>query len=369
MQPKAEGLHLRHWRADDIDTVYRACQDPAIQRWTGVPSPYLPEHAREYVTAVAPAGWQDGTSAHFAVTDAQTDELLGSCGLPSIDRVRRSAEVGYWVAPWARGRGVATRATRAVSRWAFDELGMKRVIWQAEIGNHASRLVARRAGFRIEGYLRLADAGQEAWVGSLLPGDPTEVDVPELEEQRAAIFGAPQPRLRCGPQPRLDGILRAPDERDIDAMVAACRDPETVRWTTVPNPYERRHAEDFALRVTAAKWARGDGVVYAITDPHDAWVGSIDLSLAPTDPYAGEVGFLVAPESRGRGYAVAALRALAEWGFDELGLARIVWKAHVGNVASRRVAEKAGFTIEGTLRGDLNHRGERKDAWVGGLTR
>lgn len=366
----ADGLLLRPWRPDDADAVHRACQDPDIQLWTRVPSPYLPEHARHFVAEFTPAAWAAGTGAHFAVTDAPGGELLGSCGLVTIDRVLRSAEVGYWTAPWARGRSVATRATRAVSRWAFDALDMRRVVWQAAVGNHASLLVALRAGFRIEGGLRLAEGhplgGHDAWVGSLLPDDPTETAVDPLTVRRVAVFGHPQPILTAKAS---DGEirLRRPEERDLDAMVTACRDPESVRWTTVPDPYERGHAEDFALRITPQKWARGEGAVYAIADPADAWVGSIDLRIAPGDPLTADVGFLVAPQARGRGYAPAALRALCDWGFDTLGLARIEWKAHVGNVPSRRVAEKAGFTIEGTLRGDLAHRGQHRDAWIGGL--
>jgi RimJ/RimL family protein N-acetyltransferase len=60
----------------------------------------------------------------------------------------------------------------------------------------------------------------------------------------------------------------------------------------------------------------------------------------------------------------AALRAAARFGVQELGLKRIEWKAHVGNDASRRVAEKAGFTMEGILRQGCAARGERFDAWL-----
>ncbi|HEX2771254.1 MAG TPA: GNAT family N-acetyltransferase [Micromonosporaceae bacterium] len=171
----ADGLLLRGWQPDDAEAVHRACQDPDIQRWTTVPSPYLPEHARDFVAKIAPDVWAERSAAPFAVCDAATGELLASCGLVSIDRAGRWAEIGYWTAPWARGRGVAVRAVRAVARWAFEFLDVRRLVWQAEVGNHASRLVALRAGFGVDGRLRLADphpqGTSDGWIGSLLPPD------------------------------------------------------------------------------------------------------------------------------------------------------------------------------------------------------
>jgi RimJ/RimL family protein N-acetyltransferase len=58
---------------------------------------------------------------------------------------------------------------------------------------------------------------------------------------------------------------------------------------------------------------------------------------------------------------------MAEWGIDALGLARIVWRARVGNEASRRVAEKAGFTYEGIARTAWKQRDEHRDVWVASL--
>lgn len=98
-------------------------------------------------------------------------------------------------------------------------------------------------------------------------------------------------------------------------------------------------------------------------------LGHDDRVEPPELTATGDVGFLVAPGTRGRGYAPAALAALCAWGFAALGLLRIEWRARVGNDGSRRAAEKAGFAYEGTAGGALNFRGERVDAWVGGLVR
>ncbi|MGH3647775.1 MAG: GNAT family N-acetyltransferase [Micromonosporaceae bacterium] len=368
-----DDLLIRPWRESDADAVYRACQDPMIHQWTTVPSPYLPEHAAEFTGTRSPAGWQDGSSANFGVFDAGTGELLGSNGVVTIDARTATGELGYWTAPWARGRDVTVRASRAVAGWAFGTLGLERLIWQAMIGNWASRLVGLRAGFRIEGRLRLVHPGQpgavEGWVGSMLPSDLTD-ELPagfgpdSLVARRAKVFGQPQPVLRAE-APSGPITLRRPTERDLDAMVASCRDPESVRWTTVPDPYHRSDAEWY-LRHIADQWADGAGLLCGLYDDADNYCGSFGLRLM-ADPQIGDVGFLVSPWARGKGYASAAVRALCKWGFDQLDLSRIEWRAHVGNHASKRVAEKAGFVLEGTERAGCPQRGERRDSWVAAL--
>jgi len=55
---------------------------------------------------------------------------------------------------------------------------------------------------------------------------------------------------------------------------------------------------------------------------------------------------------------------MAAWGFSALGLARIEWRAYVGNDTSRRIAEQCGFTVEGTLRAGGRQRSERRDVWI-----
>ncbi|WP_410820400.1 GNAT family N-acetyltransferase [Micromonospora sp. 050-3] len=369
-----DGVLLRPWRETDAEAVHRACQDPDIQRWTTVPRPYRPEHALGFVTEMSRTAWAEGTGAPFAVCDPSTGELLGSCGLISIDE-NGTGEIGYWTAPWSRGRGVMVRAARAVARWSFATLGLRRLIWQAEVGNHASRLVALRAGFRIDGRLRLANpalhGSADGWIGSLLPGEVPAAGSTgpagpgTLAARRAAVFGRPQPVLFAETKAG-ELRLRPMEEQDLDAVVHTSRDPETIRWTTVPDPYERADAQGFQAYGRDA-WARGDAACFVVADPDDRYAGTLDLRLSPADPLVADVGFVTAPAARGRGYLPAALVALSAWGFSTLGLARIEWKANVGNTASRRAAEKAGFLIEGTARGGVQHRGDRVDVWVGAL--
>jgi len=167
--------HLRAWQPGDADAVHAACQDPDVQRWTSVPSPYTREDARVFVEEVSPAEWDAGTGAHFAVLDATTASLLASVGLLGINRRRLLAELGYWCAPQARGRGVVTQAATVLCRWGFAELGLQRIAWTAQLDNAASWRVAQKIGFRHEGIARngLDHRGTQvdALVAGLVPAD------------------------------------------------------------------------------------------------------------------------------------------------------------------------------------------------------
>jgi RimJ/RimL family protein N-acetyltransferase len=158
-------IALRPFTADDIPAITAACQDPEIPRWTRVPSPYTEQDARAFVS-----GAVEGS---FAIVDARTGELLGSIGVRQLgDGV---GQIGYWITCEARGRGVATRALGAISRWAFDTLELARLQLITEPENLASQRVAEKARFRCEGLLRafaeLKGRRPDFYMYSLLPGE------------------------------------------------------------------------------------------------------------------------------------------------------------------------------------------------------
>jgi RimJ/RimL family protein N-acetyltransferase len=147
---------LRRWRSEDAPDVTRACDDPLMARWLPLPTPYTAEDGVHYVDVSTATSWADGRAAELAVTDAATDELLGACGLKLGARALGVGEVGYWTAPWARGRGVAGRAAAVIAQWGLTTLGLSRVELLAAVGNEASQRAAERAGYVREGVLRSA---------------------------------------------------------------------------------------------------------------------------------------------------------------------------------------------------------------------
>jgi len=143
--PSDAVVALRPWRDDDVPFLLEACNDPEIARFTELPSPYTREHARAWVPS---ARWllELDREAHLAVADAATGAPLGACGLVKVDWRGGVGEAGYWTAPAARGRGVATRALRLLGAWALGPVGLRVVRLRIHAENTVSQGVARRAG-------------------------------------------------------------------------------------------------------------------------------------------------------------------------------------------------------------------------------
>jgi RimJ/RimL family protein N-acetyltransferase len=141
---------LRMVRPTDADAVYRACQDPLIARFVPIPQPYTREIAKEFAES-GPEEWARGEHV-FAIVDAATDELLGA--IARHPPRGHHVQFGYWVAPWARGRGVATRALRLIVDWTLETTDLVRLELYTDIDNDASGRVALRAGFEREGVRR-----------------------------------------------------------------------------------------------------------------------------------------------------------------------------------------------------------------------
>ncbi|MFD5701856.1 GNAT family N-acetyltransferase [Streptomyces lasiicapitis] len=168
-----ERLLLRTFTPDDTDEVYAACQDPEIQRWTTIPSPYSRADAEGFIGRMVPDGWRYDTEYTWAVRPRGGGPLLAAT---SLHHPRASAwEIGFWTAGEHRGQGYMTEAVQALAHWAFERLGCTRLEWRAEVGNRGSRAVAEKSGFTMEGTLRAALLNKgtlrDCWVGALLPTD------------------------------------------------------------------------------------------------------------------------------------------------------------------------------------------------------
>ena len=163
-------------------------------------------------------------------------------------------------------------------------------------------------------------------------------------------------------------VLRALDETDIEAVAEACNDPETVRWLPLPRPYGRPEARWFIDIFAPTTRASGVGIVRAVAR-EGRLVGCVDVKRVDWAARTAEVGYWVAPWDRGSGTATSATRTISEWMLRDRGFERVELRAATGNLASQRVAEKAGFLREGVARNAGRVHGGRVDLVVYSLTR
>lgn len=158
-----------------------------------------------------------------------------------------------------------------------------------------------------------------------------------------------------------DGVvlLRAHRAADAPRIIEQCRDAATLRFTTVPRPYDDAAARDF-LELVRRGWTEALGGdpravrhwAIARVDASDLFLGSIDLR--PSGGGSADVGFGLHPDARGAGLMARAVRLLQAYAVRELAAHTLRWRALVGNWASRRVAWACGFSHEGTLRALLS---------------
>lgn len=161
--------------------------------------------------------------------------------------------------------------------------------------------------------------------------------------------------------------LRAPTTADIDAVYEACQDRDIQRWTTVPSPYRRADAEYYVSRVCAEGWRQGSEFTFGAVETADQDVLVAAIGLSMRSARTGEIGFWTARDHRGRGLMTEAVQAVVHWGFTRVPVDRIIWRAEVGNIASRATALRAGFVPEGVERAGILNNGVRRDCWVAAL--
>ncbi|MEF3403534.1 GNAT family N-acetyltransferase [Agromyces sp. CCNWLW203] len=166
--------------------------------------------------------------------------------------------------------------------------------------------------------------------------------------------------------------LRCPSEVDIPRIAEICGDAAIAEFTTVPYPYETKHARGFVVDVIPAGWASGSSLTWGIYELSGLRILGV-VSLSRIEAGMAELGYWIDPEARGRGLMTEAAARVVEYALAEapvgLGLDRLGWEAITTNIASARVAQKLGFTWEGQRRGAGVRFGQRYDLTLAGLVR
>ncbi|HEY9524454.1 MAG TPA: GNAT family N-acetyltransferase [Thermopolyspora sp.] len=298
---------------------------------------------------------RSGQGIHLAIL---ADGLLvGAISLFKTMWGAGTTEVGYGVHPAHRGQGYATEAVRCLCQWALGDGGLRRVELRANLDNGASIRVAEKSGFARDGLLRGAgfesDGPHDIVVFGRLRGDP------------------PMPRTGFGTGLCLESdrlILRPFGAGDADDVFDAVDgDFEINRWMPWARGYTREHSLQWCVR-----FAHADpiGSAQFALEPRrrGRLAGAAGVHRADWERGTAEVGYWIAPWARRLGYATEATRTVSGYLLDH-GFHRIELLVAVGNLASRAVARRAGFTEEGVLRKAVPLPGEYGDAVLYSLVR
>lgn len=337
-----EGVRLRPVRPGDADDLARGHRDPLTRRF--VPAAggasgadrYTGDHAARVVAA---------GGAVFAIADPATDRLLGAIELDRAAAGRQQGEISFWVGPWARRRGVATAAVRALTGYAF-RTGLQRLELLVHWENPGGQRVALATGYRREGVRRGAARSRDGGRDELLAYARLADDPP-----------GPAPRLLPDlPGGELtDGVvtLRPLGEGDEEfyTELHAVRD---VIETSVPP--EQPTPADVRRRcgTAAAHWLDGSRADLVIVDTASGSpTGGIGLFYQEPPTGQAMIGYSQLPSWRGRGHTTRAVQLLSLWVFAETDIARLIAGTLPTNTGSQRVLEKAGFQREAYLRSRL----------------
>ena len=143
-------------------------------------------------------------------------------------------------------------------------------------------------------------------------------------------------------------LLRPWEEDDLDGLAAALQEAEVRRWN---DPGSLTSEDVRAVLVRRRDWSAGTQAAFAVVPAAGGeLLGSVSLHSIDREQGDAEVGYWTVAAARGQAVAVRAVIAVCAWAFADLQLDRIQLFHAVENVASGRVAAKAGFTLEGRLR-------------------
>ncbi|WP_235940840.1 GNAT family N-acetyltransferase [Paramicrobacterium fandaimingii] len=195
----------------------------------------------------------------------------------------------------------------------------------------------------------------------------TAPEPPERTAQAYLVASVARTRVDDVPDERISTsrlLLRCPTLDDVDAITAACQDPEIQRRVPVPVPYRHEHAVAYVTSFCEDGWRTGERLTWAL-EADGAFAGVVGLDAI--EHGSSNLGFWMAPDQRGHGYLSEAVAAVLDYAFGTLNLERVEWRCYAGNHGSARVAQRTGFRFEGIRRSASLGRVGREDDWVGSI--
>lgn len=327
-------IEPRH--AEELFAVVDANRETLLpwMRWTGevTDAEVLRGHIKQWLTQTAETGC-------MSLGVELDGELVGVVFHIRPDVVNKQVEVGYWLAVSARGRGVATRAVRAMCDITFRDLGFNRINVRVAPENTASLGVAERLGMTREGVSRQAwRVGDEYWdaVEFGLLADEWDVTSPAFS-------------LSYRVDDELE--LRLPEPRHAEQAYALIdrHRKHIERWLSWCIPgYALCDAQKF-IKMNMAGLADGGGTSFWMVYRGElvGGVGSLPVDQANR---SADVGYWMAESMQGRGIATRASKAVLDFLLIDMGLNRVTIHAATENHRSLAIPERLKFRQIGTKR-------------------
>jgi ribosomal-protein-serine acetyltransferase len=153
---------LRRLEESDADELYRLIEANReyLARWLPWAEALTLEGSVEFIRGVRR---QEASNDGFQAALVSEGSIVGMIGFHGVNWPHRSTTIGYWLDEGHQGRGLMTRAVRALVDHAFGVWDLHRVEIQAAVDNHRSRAIPERLGFREEGVRREAERVGDRW--------------------------------------------------------------------------------------------------------------------------------------------------------------------------------------------------------------
>jgi ribosomal-protein-serine acetyltransferase len=359
---------------DDLELAIRERhQAPALAALIDANRPHLARWFAWAPTAdeATARAWADAGLDQFRRGDGwhatllERGDAVGSVGLHYLDRTRGVTEIGYWLAEGVQGRGLMTRTLRALLAHFFEGVGLAKVVIGVTPENVRSAALPERFGFTLEGRIRAVHEGPDGSHGDLI-----FYGLLRDEWRATEAAGTPAPAPPRFSMPAGDGLRIALFELDDAEGLAALVAADAAHlgpWF----PWVAGTSGDTTRAFIAESlgaFARGAGFEAGIWDG-GRLVGAVGVHGVDARRERGQIGYWIGSAHQGRGAVSKAVRAVMTRHFGELGFRKLEIRADAANGRSRAVAERLGFTLEGTLRRALWNGSEAVDQVVYGMLR
>lgn len=340
----SDAVVLRPMRPEDAPAYARGTTDPGVREFAHLPEPeYTPESVLRIMTEQISPGLAGGSLAVLTIADPATDAFAGSFVI--YDVTDDSAEVGFWLLPeqrgTGRGRAALQLATEFVRRSGITQLTARTVP-----SNAASQRTLVRAGFDpLDLTIGETPAGQETALQTFalsLTAPPASVLVTERLSLRLHRRSDKAPLQRIYAQPEVARFLL--DEP----------------WT--PEDASRQ----LSLRLPKTGLDSPQHALALVIEHGGHVIGDVLLWLTDVERRVAEIGWVLDPAVSGRGYATEAVHAVLEHAFVHAGVHRVAAQLDARNLASARLAARAGMHQEAHLRQNWWSKGEWTDTIIYG---